>query len=91
MFTQKAHNYTAALVNSMQAKDPSIMEKVAESIATQMVNNSGLLIDAVNVDIRTMANPNKGETPVFFERSEPMNGLGSTLFKTRDAMGRLLG
>jgi hypothetical protein len=93
MFTQQAHNYTAAMVNAVvqsgESKDPKIMERVAENIATQIVNNSGLLNDAVRVDIRP--NPNQGETPLFFERSEPVNGLGGVLLKTRHAMGRLLG
>ena len=92
MFTQQAHNYTAAIVNAMtqsnQSKDPKIMQRVFSDVATQLVNNSGLLTDAVHVNIRM--NPEQGES-IFFEKSEPMNGLGSTLFKTREAMGRLLG
>jgi hypothetical protein len=92
MFTQQAHNYTAAIVNAMtqsnQSKDPKIMERVFSDVATQLVNSSGLLTDAVHVNIRT--NPDQSAF-VFFEKSEPMNGLGSTLFKTREAMGRLLG
>jgi hypothetical protein len=95
LFTQKTHDYVAqvylAYDESLTSGNYVSMELVAENIASELLNESGLLNEDVKVNILQGEEANTRMSPIFFERSEPVNGLGGILLKTRSAMGRLLG
>ena len=90
MLTQQAHNYIAAIVNSLDSSmNPSERtEFVVEKIMSEMVNRSALLRDDVRVDVRQNGWPPVNIAPA---DTTSVDGLGSAFLKTKAAMGRLLG
>lgn len=90
MLTQQAHNYIAAIVNSLDSSmNPTERtEFVVEKIMSEMVNRSALLRDDVRVDVRQNGWPPVNIAPA---DTTSVDGLGSAFLKTKAAMGRLLG
>lgn len=90
MLTQQAHNYIAAIINSLDSSmNPSDRtEFVVEKIMSEMVNRSALLRDDVRVDVRQNGWPPVNIAPA---DTTSVDGLGSAFLKTKAAMGRLLG
>jgi len=90
MLTQQAHNYIAAIVNSLDSSmNPTERtEFVVEKIMSEMVNRSALLRDDVRVDVRQNGWPPVNIAPA---DTTSVDGLGSAFLKTKVAMGRLLG
>lgn len=90
MLTQQAHNYIAAIVNSLDSsmRPSDRTEFVVEKIMSEMVNRSALLRDDVRVDVRQNGWPPVNIAPA---DTTSVDGLGSAFLKTKAAMGRLLG
>ena len=90
MLTQQAHNYIAAIVNSLDSsmRPSDRTEFVVEKIMSEMVNRSALLKDDVRVDVRQNGWPPVNIAPA---DTTSVDGLGSAFLKTKAAMGRLLG